>query len=329
MDYFQINLAGIPRTMATTTLTSQQLQQLANSRSMLPPALQTALRGVGINAQGQRTTTQLIARPAPTSGTVVAGATAVPAVGSSPTQGVHTAAMLRPQQQHSTQQRQPHTATIALQRPIGIGVPSTGSGTIAPTLTATSSPQQLLAGTTATGSATPIALAVANQQQPTVARGGIVTPHGTIRTAVTGATSGASTIGGHQIIMTQASSQATNSGTSALNTGSTSVHAVHATRQQIVVATTQAAGHSGTPGVSVANNATGVVTPVSSSGSGTGLTRQIVVTHAGGNAAATAAGLRSGQILQVTGQGGQQHQIVVSQSGQIILNPSNGSGTKQ
>lgn len=307
--------------MATTTLTSQQLQQLANSRSMLPPALQTALRGVGINAQGQRTTTQLIARPAPTSGTVVAGAAAV---ASSHGQGVHTTAMLRPQQQHSTQQRQPHTATIALQRPIGIGVPSTGSG---PTLTATSSPQQLMAGTTATGSASPIALAVANQQQATVARGGIVTPHGTIRTAVT--TSGA-TIGGHHIIMTQAPSQATNSVTSALNAGSTSVHAVHPTRQQhIVVATTQAAGHSGTPGVSVANNATGVVTPVSSSGSGTGLTRQIVVTHAGGNAAATAAGLRSGQILHVTGQGGQQHQIVVSQSGQIILNPSGGSGTKQ
>ena len=58
--------AGIPRTMATTTLTSQQLQQLANSRGMLPSALQTALRGVGVNAQGQRTTTQLIARAAPT-----------------------------------------------------------------------------------------------------------------------------------------------------------------------------------------------------------------------------------------------------------------------
>ena len=319
--------------MATTTLTSQQLQQLANSRGMLPSALQTALRGVGVNAQGQRTTTQLIARAAPTSGTVVSGAAAVAAAGASPGQGVHTTAMLRPQQ-HSTQQRQPHTATIALQRPIGMGV-STGSSTIASTLTVTSSPQQLVAGTAATGSATPIALAVANQQQATVAaatvaRGGIVTPHGTIRTAVAGATSGAPAISGHQIIMTQASSPATNSGSSSLNASSTSAHAVHATRQQqIVVATTHAPGHSGTPGVAVATNAAGVVTPVSSSGSGTGLTRQIVVTHAGGNAAATAAGLRSGQILQVTGQGGQQHQIVVSQSGQIILNPSNGSGTKQ
>ena len=126
--------------MATTTLTSQQLQQLANSRGMLPSALQTALRGVGVNAQGQRTTTQLIARAAPTSGTVVSGAAAVAGAGASPGQGVHTTAMLRPQQ-HSTQQMQPHTATIALQRPIGIGVSLTGS-TIVATLSVTSSPQQ-------------------------------------------------------------------------------------------------------------------------------------------------------------------------------------------
>merc|ERR1712062_104281 len=58
----QVNLAGIPRPMATTTLTSQQLQQLANSRGQLfSSALQSALRGVAVNAQGQRTTTQLIA----------------------------------------------------------------------------------------------------------------------------------------------------------------------------------------------------------------------------------------------------------------------------
>ena len=44
--------------------------------------------------------------------------------------------------------------------------------------------------------------------------------------------------------------------------------------------------------------------------------RQIVMTTQGG-----VNPTRPGQILQVTGQGGQQHQIVVSQSGQIILNP--------
>ena len=307
--------------MATTTLTSQQLQQLANSRGQLfSSALQTALRGVAVNAQGQRTTTQLIARPAPASGTVVTGAAAVAAVGSSPGQGVHTTAMLRPQQQHSTQQRQPHTATIALQRPIGVGIVSTGSGTVAPTLTVTSS-QQLASGTAA-GNATPIALAVASQQQAnitgaTVTRGGIVTPHGTIRTVVPGTTSGGPTIGGHQIIMTQASAQPSTSTSGTVNTGSPTVHTAHATRQQqIVVAATPGQGNSGNA------NPTGIVTPVSSSGSAPTLTRQIVVSHAGGNNAATAAGLRSGQILQVTGQGGQQHQIVVSQSGQIILNPS-------
>ena len=95
------------------------------------------------------------------------------------------------------------------------------------------------------------------------------------------------------------------------------VHNAHAARQQqIVVATTPGQGHSGNA------NATGIVTPVSSSASGPTVTRQIVVSHAGGNNEVTAAGLRSVQILQVTGQGGQQHQIVVSQSGQIILNPS-------
>ena len=52
---------------------------------------------------------------------------------------------------------------------------------------------------------------------------------------------------------------------------------------------------------------------------GAGMTRHIVMTHGG---AAGGTPVRSGQILQVTGQGGQQHQIVVSQSGQIILNPN-------
>lgn len=45
--------------------------------------------------------------------------------------------------------------------------------------------------------------------------------------------------------------------------------------------------------------------------------RQIIMTHQGG----TGTPVRSGQILQVTGAGGQVQQIVVSQSGQIILSP--------
>ena len=307
--------------MATTTLTSQQLQQLANSRGQLfSSALQTALRGVAVNAQGQRTTTQLIARPAPASSAIVTGATAVAAVGSSPGQSVHTAAVLRPQQQQSSQQRQPHTATIALQRPIGVGVVSTGSGTVAPTLTATSS-QQLASGTVASGNTTPIALAVANQQQANVTvanvtRGGIVTPHGTLRTVVTGTTAGTPNVGGQQIVMTQASGQSATSTSATINSGSPTVQTTNTPRQQIVVATT--------PGQVNSSNtsATGSVTPLSSSGVVPSVTRQIVVSHASGNNTANTAGLRSGQILQVTGQGGQQHQIVVSQSGQIILNPS-------
>ena len=47
-----------------------------------------------------------------------------------------------------------------------------------------------------------------------------------------------------------------------------------------------------------------------------GSTRQIIMTPGGG-----AQAVRSGQILQVTGAGGQVQQIVVSQSGQIILCP--------
>ena len=46
-----------------------------------------------------------------------------------------------------------------------------------------------------------------------------------------------------------------------------------------------------------------------------GSTRQIIMTQGGTQA------VRSGQILQVTGAGGQVQQIVVSQSGQIILSP--------
>ena len=42
--------------------------------------------------------------------------------------------------------------------------------------------------------------------------------------------------------------------------------------------------------------------------------RQIIMTQGG-------TPVRSGQILQVTGTGGQVQQIVVSQSGQIILSP--------
>ena len=299
--------------MATTTLTSQQLQQLANSRGQLfSSALQSALRGVAVNAQGQRTTTQLIARPAPASGTVVTGAAAIAAIGSSPGQGLHTTAMLR-SQQPSAQQRQPHTATIALQRPIGVSVASTGSGNLTPTLTVTSS-QQLASGTTGvTGNPTPISLAVPNQQSNvTVASGtrGIVTPHGTIRTVVAGTTSGAPSIAGHQIIMTQASGQSSTTASGSIGAGSPLVHT--ARQQQIVVATAPGQGNT---------NAVGTVNSIGTSGSGPSVTRQIVVSHVGGNSGGST-GLRSGQILQVTGQGGQQQQIVVSQSGQIILNPS-------
>ena len=47
-----------------------------------------------------------------------------------------------------------------------------------------------------------------------------------------------------------------------------------------------------------------------------GSIRQIIMTSGGG-----AQAVRSGQILQVTGAGGQVQQIVVSQSRQIILSP--------
>ena len=302
--------------MATTTLTSQQLQQLANSRGQLfSTALQSALRGVAVNAQGQRTTTQLIARTAPASGTVVTGAAAVAAIGSS-AQGIHTTAMLRPQQ--AAQPRQPHTATIALQRPIGVAAASTTSVTGTSSLTVTSSQQTVTGSAAMNSNPSPIAVAVSNQPQGNVAgvsgtRGGIVTPHGTIRTVVTGATSGIPTIAGHQIIMTQASGQAATSVSGTISAGSPLVHT--ARQQQIVVASSPVQGNA---------SPAGTVTSVGASGQP--VTRQIVVSHVGGNSGAAGA-LRSGQILQVTGQGGQQQQIVVSQSGQIILNPS--ATTKQ
>merc|ERR1719270_1171264 len=99
--------------------------------------------------------------------------------------------------------------------------------------------------------------------------------------------------------------------TSTATAGSPVVSAVTAAaaaargQQQIVVATS-------TPH-QVASGATGAA----------GLTRHIVMTHSGGTP------VRSGQILQVTGQGGQQHQIVVSQSGQIILNPNAAAAAAQ
>ena len=150
----------------------------------------------------------------------------------------------------------------------------------------------------------------------------VAQPGATIRTAVPGSVSsgGGAT---HQIIMSQASPIPT--ATSSVATGSPTVQAVPtAGRQQIVVATTQ--GHAG--GVAV-TSAAGVVATTASVGATAGpqVTRQIVMCAPGGSA--TAAGLRSGQILQVTGQGGQQHQIVVSQSGQIILNPSGGTTKPQ
>lgn len=59
---------------------------------------------------------------------------------------------------------------------------------------------------------------------------------------------------------------------------------------------------------------------------GGSLTRQIVMTHPGGGGGTGGPGsARSGQIVQVTGQGGQQHQIVVSQGGgQYIINQQPG-----
>ncbi|CAB4059366.1 VPS72 [Lepeophtheirus salmonis] len=59
-----------------------------------------------------------------------------------------------------------------------------------------------------------------------------------------------------------------------------------------------------------------IVVAAGAGGTGTALnsSRQIVMTHGGQQVR---------QVLQVTGQGGQQHQIVVSQGGQIILNPPN------
>ena len=55
-----------------------------------------------------------------------------------------------------------------------------------------------------------------------------------------------------------------------------------------------------------------------------GTTRQIIMTPGGG-----AQAVRSGQILQVTGAGGQVQQIVVSQSGQIILSPQPQQSTQK
>ena len=113
--------------------------------------------------------------------------------------------------------------------------------------------------------------------------------------------------------MTQASGQTATTVSGPISAGSPLVHT--ARQQQIVVASS--------PGQGNANNS-GTVTSVGASGQP--VTRQIVVSHVGGNSG-TAGALRSGQILQVTGQEGQQQQIVVSQSGQIILNPS--GATKQ
>jgi hypothetical protein len=61
---------------------------------------------------------------------------------------------------------------------------------------------------------------------------------------------------------------------------------------------------------------------VASSGHG-GVSRQIVMTTQGGGTP-----VRPGQILQVTSQGG-QHQIVVSQSGQLILNSQTAKPAQQ
>ena len=55
-----------------------------------------------------------------------------------------------------------------------------------------------------------------------------------------------------------------------------------------------------------------------------GTIRQIIMTPGGG-----AQAVRSGQILQVTGAGGQVQQIVVSQSGQIILSPQPQQSTQK
>ena len=64
--FLQVNLSGaggntvkMPRTMTTTTLTAQQLQQLANSRGqIISPALTSALRAGNVNPRTQFITTR-------------------------------------------------------------------------------------------------------------------------------------------------------------------------------------------------------------------------------------------------------------------------------
>jgi len=271
----QVNLAGIPRTMTTTTLTAQQLQQLTGARSgqvFSTAAIQNALRA-NAAVVGQRT--QLITRPATAQSAAAAAAAAAQA----------QATMLRPQTiaasqvQAISQAGQRGAPTIALQRPLGAA--GAAGGTAQPHL-----------------GGTPIALAVA----PNTAAG--APSAAGIRQTIALNSAGIRTAGG-QIVMSQggAASAVTSTTNSVVSGGGGAAAAAAGApsaagrQQQIVVATSS-------PHPVVTGAAAGMQT------------RHIVMTHSGGTP------VRSGQILQVTGQGGQQHQIVVSQSGQIILNPS-------
>lgn len=135
----KVNLSGtvqLPRTMATTTLTAQQLQQLAASRGqVLSSALQSALRGGNITQR-----TQLIARPATAS------------TSSSTQQTVLrpqtvSLAVSQPSQLTATAAGQPRPSTIAIQRPMTttVGSPiavAVAGGQTAVTRTIALQPQQ-------------------------------------------------------------------------------------------------------------------------------------------------------------------------------------------
>lgn len=260
----QVSLAGsgmqLPRTMATTTLTAQQLQQLAASRGqVLSSALQSALRGGGLGARAQ-----LIARPAAAAAAGQAQMTTTVAAAAAAGQ-----TMLRPQTLaqttglvQSSVRTAPQQPTIALQRP---------ATTSAAHLVSAAQVTQSLAGA-------PIAVAVSAAQPGVVgARAQTIALQPSAASAVQRAM--ATTIGGsvapQQIVMSAAAG------------------AGAAGRQQIVVAS--GGQHGG---------------------------RQIVMTQGGQP-------VRSGQILQVTGQGGQQHQIVVSQGGQLILSSPSTANTNR
>ena len=270
-------MAGIPRKMTTTFLTSEQFSP--NSRGQIfSSALQSAVRGVAVATQGPRTTAQSIAKPAPVLGKV---ADAVSVIGSSSPKGIHTTTMPRPEQ--AVYPRQPPMDTISYQRTLGVAADSAASASVTSTLLVTS-PQQTITGRLAiNANSTPIAVAASNKPQGrvdgvSVSKGGIASSC-TIRPLVAGATPGIHMIPGHPVVMTQASGQTTTT----------------------------------TP--------SGSVTSVGTSGKQ--VTRPIVVRQG-----SSARLFKPGQVIQVTGQDGQQQQFIVSQSGKIILKPS-GTTTQQ